>query len=122
MKKYLLRFYRCFFSSRGRKKIKKIVYSAISVWFLCIFVQRLIYPEYVLPEWYIVSFIYCILFYLGIMVLPWNRYTLITKLRIFQIYSFAFTFLAGMALYSLHRFFLLNSKPATGYSIELVLF
>ena len=117
MKVYILRFYRKFFSRKGRQAIKRLVYFGLMFWFLSIFVQRCIYPEYILNEWYFFYFIYCLLFYIGIMFLPWTRYTLISKLRIFQIFSFASVFVMGITIISLHAFLILNQKPATAYPV-----
>jgi len=117
MKVYILRFYRKFFSRKGRQAIKRLVYFGLMFWFLSIFVQRCIYPEYILNEWYYFYFIYCLLFCLGIMFLPWTRYTLISKLRIFQIFSFASVFVMGITIISLHAFLILNQKPATAYPV-----
>jgi len=86
-------------------------------WFLSIFVQRCIYPEYILNEWYYFYLIYCSLFYIGIMFLPWTRYTFLPKLRIFQIFSFASVFVMGITIISLHAFLILNQKPATAYPV-----
>ena len=117
MKRYILRFYRKFFSRKGRNSIQRLVYFGLMFWFLSIFVQRCIYPEYILTEWYYFYFIYCSLFYIGIMFLPWTRYTLISKLRIFQIFSFASVFVVGITIISLHAFLILNQKPATAYPV-----
>ena len=117
MKIYVLRFYRKFFSRKGRNSIQRLVYFGLMFWFLSIFVQRCIYPEYILTEWYYFYFIYCSLFYIGIMFLPWTRYTLISKLRIFQIFSFASVFVVGITIISLHAFLILNQKPATAYPV-----
>ena len=117
MKVYILRFYRKFFSRKGRQAIKRLVYFGLMFWFLSIFVQRCIYPEYILNEWYYFYFIYCLLFYLGIVFLPWTRYTLLSKLRIFQIFSFASVFVMGITIISLHAFLILNQKPATAYPV-----
>ena len=117
MKVYILRFYRKFFSRKGRQAIKRLVYFGLMFWFLSIFVQRCIYPEYILNEWYFFYFIYCLLFYIGIMFLPWTRYTLISKLRVFQIFSFASVFVVGITIISLHAFLILNQKPATAYPV-----
>ena len=117
MKIYVLRFYRKFFSRKGRNFIQRLVYSGLMFWFLSIFVQRCIYPEYILNEWYYFYLIYCSLFYIGIMFLPWTRYTLLSKLRIFQIFSFASVFIVGITIISLHAFLILNQKPATAYPV-----
>jgi len=117
MKVYILRFYRKFFLRKGRQAIKRLVYFGLMFWFLSIFVQRCIYPEYILNEWYYFYFIYCLLFYLGIVFLPWTRYTLLSKLRIFQIFSFASVFVMGITIISLHAFLILNQKPATAYPV-----
>ena len=62
-------------------------------------------------------YILFIIFYIGIMFLPWTRYTLISKLRIFQIFSFASVFVMGITIISLHAFLILNQKPATAYPV-----
>mgnify|MGYP003389568608 CR=1 FL=1 len=120
MKRYILRFYRKFFSRKGRNSIKRLVYFGLMFWFLSIFVQRCIYPEYILTEWYYFYLIYCSLFYIGIMFLPWTRYTLLSKLRIFQIFSFASVFVLITTVESLYGFFILNHKPCTAYSVYQV--
>ena len=122
MKKYLIRFYRCFFSARGKTRIKKVVYGGLSVWFLCFFVQRAIYPEFLLNEWYFFYFIYCFLFYVFILKLPWGRRTLFFKLRVFQVFSFASVFMLYITIHSLHGFFYLNCKPLTASPVALVIF
>jgi len=117
MKKYVLRFYRKFFSRKGRNFIQRLVYFGLTFWFLSILIQWFLYSEYILNEWYFFYFIYCLLFYIGIMFLPWTRYTLISKLRIFQIFSFASVFVMGITIISLHAFLILNQKPATAYPV-----
>ena len=117
MKVYILRFYRKFFSRKGRQAIKRLVYFWLLFWFFSIFVQRCIYPEYILNEWYYFYFIYCLLFGLGIVFLPWTRYTVLSNLRIFQIFSFASVFVMGITIISLHAFLILNQKPATAYPV-----
>jgi len=120
MKRYILRFYRSFFSKKGRKEIKKLVYLLISCWILCFIIQWLSYAEQIKGEWYFFYFIYCSLFYLGIMFLPWTRYTLLSKLRIFQIFSFASVFVFIATVQSLYCFFILNQKPFTAYTVYQV--
>ena len=117
MKVYILRFYRKFFSRKGRQAIKRLVYFGLMFWFLSIFVQRCIYPEYILNEWYYFYFIYCLLFYLGIVFLPWTRYTLLSKLRIFQIFTFASVFVTYTTIDSIYSFLILNQKPWTAYPV-----
>ena len=118
MKRYLLRFYRYFFSSRGRKKIRRFAYFLLFIWFSSIFVQRLIYPEYILSEWYYFYFIYPTLFSIVIFLLPWTRYTLFAKLRLFQIFIFVSIFSLGITIDSLHGFFLQTEKPFTAYPVQ----
>ena len=117
MKIYVLRFYRKFFSRRGRNHIKRLVHFGIILWFLSFLIQWFLYSEYILNEWYFFYFIYCLLFYIGIMFLPWTRYTLISKLRVFQIFSFASVFVVGITIISLHAFLILNQKPVTAYPV-----
>ena len=123
MKSYILRFYRKFFSRKGRNFIQKLVYFGLMLWFSSFLIQWFLYSEYILNEWYFFYFIYCLFFYIGIMLLPWTRYTLISKLRIFQIFSFASVFVVGMTIISLHAFLILNQKPATAYPVyKMVVF
>lgn len=117
MKSYVLRFYRKFFSRKGRNFIQRLVYSGLMFWFLSIFVQRCIYPEYILNEWYYFYLIYCSLFYIGIMFLPWTRYTFLPKLCIFQIFSFASVFVTYTTIDSIYSFLILNQKPWTAYTV-----
>lgn len=121
MKRYILRFYRKFFSRKGRQSIKKLVYFGIIFWFLSFSVQWFIYSEYMLKEWYYFYLIYCLFFYLGIMFLPWTRYTLLFKLRIFYVFSCVSAFMITITLISLYSFFILNQKPCTAYPVYQVL-
>lgn len=116
MKCYILRFYRKFFSRRGRNQIKRLVHFGIILWFLSFSIQWFLYSEYILNEWYFFYFIYSLLFYIGIMFLPWTRYTLILKLRIFQIFSFVSVFVVGITIISLHAFFDFKSKTCNSLS------
>ena len=118
MKRYLLRFYRYFFSSRGGKKIRRFAYFLLFIWFFSIFVQRLIYPEYILSEWYYFYFIYPTLFSIVIFLFPWTRYTLFAKLRLFQIFIFVSIFSLGITIDSLHSFFIVKEQPFTAYPVQ----
>ena len=118
MKIYVLRFYRKFFSRRGRNHIKRLVHFGIIYWFLSIFVQRCIFPEYILTEWYYFYLIYCSLFYIGIMFLPWTRYTFLFKLRIFLIFTLVSVFVTYTTIDSIYSFLVLNMKPWTAYPVE----
>ena len=120
-KRLLLRFYRYFFSSKGRSKIKKAAYLLLFIWFMCVFVQRAVYPEYILVEWYYFFFTYPTVFYLAIFLLPWTRYTLFSKLRLFQVFICVSIFTLGTTLHSLHAFLILHLKPFTAYSLERVI-
>ena len=117
MKIYVFRFYRKFFSRRGRNHIKRLVHFGIILWFLSFLIQWFLYSEYILNEWYFFYLIYCLLFYIGIMFLPWTRYTLISKLRIFQIFSFASVFVTYTTIDSIYSFLILNQKPWTAYTV-----
>ena len=121
MKRFILRFYRYFFSSKGRTKIKKSAYLLLFVWFMCVFIQRAVYPEYILVEWYYFFFTYPTVFYLAIFLLPWTRYTLFSKLRLFQVFICLSIFTLGTTLDSLYSFLILNQKPATAYPVENVI-
>ena len=120
MKSYIIRFYRKFFSRRGRNQIKRLVHFGIIIWFLSFLIQWLLYSDYILNEWYYFYLIYCLLFYIGIIFLPWTRYTLLSKLRIFQIFSFASVFVLISTVQSLYCFFVLNQKPFTAYTVYQV--
>ena len=114
MKLLILRFYRYFFSSKGRSKIKRAAYLLLFIWFMCVFVQRALYPEHILSEWYYFYFSYPIIFYIVIFLLPWTRYTLFSKLRLFQVFICLSIFTLGTTLYSL-RAFLLFGKTFYGF-------
>ena len=118
MKSHVLRFYRKLFSRRGRNHIKRLVHFGIIYWFLSIFVQRCIFPEHILTEWYYFYLIYCSLFYIGIMFLPWTRYTFLFKLRIFLIFTLVSVFVTYTTIDSIYSFLILNMKPWTAYPVE----
>ena len=120
MKRYILRFYRKFFSRKGRNFIQRLVYFGLMFWFLSFLVQWLLYSEYILTEWYYFYLIYCSLFYIGVIFLPWTRYTLISKLRFFQIFIFASVFVLITTVESLYGFFILNQEPCMAYSVYQV--
>jgi len=117
MKRYFLRFYRKFFSKKGRKSIINSAYCLILLWLICFSVQLLVYPKYIINEWYFFYFIYCFLFYFIIVFLPWSRYTLLSKLRVFQIFSCTSVFVVYTTIDSLYSFLILNQKPWTAYPV-----
>lgn len=117
MRRYCIRFYRKFFSQKGRKFIINLAYYLILLWFICFLVQLFIYPKYIIGEWYLFYFIYCFLFYFIIVFSPWSRYTLFSKLRVFQIFSCASVFVVYTTIDSLYSFLILNQKPWTAYPV-----
>jgi hypothetical protein len=88
---------------------------------MCVFVQRAVYPEHILSEWYYFYFSYPIIFYIVIFLLPWTRYTLFSKLRLFQVFTCLSIFTLGTTLHSLHAFLILHVKPFTAYTLERVI-
>ena len=121
MKRFILRFYRYFFSSKRRSKIKNFAYLLLFVWFMCVFIQRAVYPEHILVEWYYFYFSYPTIFYIVIFLLPWTRYTFFSKLRLFQVFTCVSIFTLWCTVHSLYDFLVLHQKPYTAYSVELVI-
>ena len=115
MRGYCIRFYRKFFSQKGRKIIINLAYYLILLWFIC-FLQLFVYSKYIIGEWYLFYFTYYFLFYFIIVFSPWLRYTLLSKLRVFQIFSCTSVFV----VYTTIALYILDIKSKTLDSLSCI--